>query len=101
MRRLIVSLVALLGLVAYFPSPASLQQPPPFVEQRGGFDISGPYEVDPTWPEKTWPAPGYIWGSQSGVYPESADRVFLASRGEIELPQDLEIEPDFPSNWGR
>jgi peptidylamidoglycolate lyase len=102
MRRLLVFLVAMVGLVALFPSPASLQQGPAprFVEQRGGFDISGPYDVDPNWPKKTWPAPGYIWGSQSGVYPESADRVFLSSRGEIELPKDVKIGPNFPGNWG-
>jgi len=100
MRRHVVSLVALLAVGAGFPSPASLQQRPALVEQRGGFDISGPYEVDPNWPKKTWPAPGYIWGSQAGVYPESADRVFLVSRGEIELPKDLRIGPNFPGNWG-
>jgi hypothetical protein len=100
MRRRIVSLVALLGVGALFPSPASLQQTPQFIEQRGGFDISGPYDVAPNWPKKTWPAPGYIWGSQGGVYPESADRVFLVSRGEIELPKDLRIGPNFPGNWG-
>ena len=71
MRRLIVFLVALLGLVAWFQSSPSLQQGPAprYVEQRGGYDVSGPYEVDPNWPKKTWPAQGYIWGSQSGVYP--------------------------------
>ena len=102
MRRLIVFLVALLGLVAWLSPSASLQQGQPgrFVEQRGGFDISGPYEADPNWPKKTWPAKGFIWGSQSGVYPESADRVFLASRGELELPKDARIGPDFPGNWG-
>jgi hypothetical protein len=85
-----------------FSSPASVQQGQAqrFVEQRGGFDVSGPYEVDPNWPKKTWPAPGYIWGSQSGVYPESPDRVFLASRGEIELPKDAKLGPTFPGNWG-
>jgi len=100
MRRFLVSLVALLGLGAVFSSPASLQQQPATIEQRGGFDISGPYEVDPNWPKKTWPAPGYIWGSQGGVYPETADRVFLVSRGEIELPKDIKIGPNFPGNWG-
>lgn len=100
MRRCIVSLVALLGVGAVFSSPAALQQKPAVIEQRGGFDISGPYEVDPNWPKKTWPAPGYIWGSQGGVYPETADRVFLVSRGEIELPKDIKIGPNFPGNWG-
>ena len=58
MRRLIGFLVGLLGLIALFSSTASVQpQAPGFVEQRGGFDVSGPYEVDPNWPQKTWPAP--------------------------------------------
>jgi peptidylamidoglycolate lyase len=85
--------------LAVFTSTASLQQRG-YVEERGGYDISGPYQVDPNWPKKTWPAPGYIWGSQSGVYPESPDRVFLTSRGEIELPKDVRIGPNFPGNWG-
>ena len=34
------------------------------------------------------------------MYPESADKVFLSSRGEIELPKDARIGPDFPGNWG-
>jgi peptidylamidoglycolate lyase len=100
MRRFIVSLVAVLGLATVFSSPASLQQKSAFIEQRGGFDISGPYQVDPNWPKKTWPAPGHIWGSQAGVYPETADRVFLVSRGEIELPKDIKIGPNFLGNWG-
>jgi NHL repeat len=110
MRRLIASLLVSFGIVTLLSSPVSLQDrnlrgagglpQGGFVEERGGFDISGPYEVDPNWPKKTWPAQGYIWGSQAGVYPESADKVFLVSRGEIELPKDLRIPPGFPGNWG-
>jgi peptidylamidoglycolate lyase len=117
MRTLLVSLLVSIGVVAFFSSPVSLlhasrlpqernqrgaggEPKGGFVEERGGFDISGPYEVDPNWPKKTWPAPGYIWGSQGGVFPESADRVFLVSRGEIELPKDLKLGPNFPGNWG-
>ena len=109
MRRLVASLLVSFGIVTLLSSPVSLQDrnlrgagglpQGGFVETRGGFDISGPYEVDPNWPKKTWPAPGYIWGSQAGVYPESADKVFLVSRGEIELPKDLKIPPGFPGNW--
>src|SRR4051812_38501996 len=110
MRSLIASLVASVSIVALFSSPVPPLHASPqernqrgaggqpqggFVEERGGFDVSGPYEVDPNWPKKTWPAPGYIWGSQAGVYPESADKVFLVSRGEIELPKDLKVPPGF------
>ncbi|MBI2188437.1 MAG: hypothetical protein HYU37_15150 [Acidobacteria bacterium] len=96
MRRGLLLVIACLALAT---STASLQQRG-YVEERGGYDISGPYQVDPNWPKKTWPAPGYIWGSQSGVYPESPDRVFLTSRGEIELPKDARIGPNFLGNWG-
>jgi len=113
MRSLIATLLVSIAVVAFFASPVPLLQAQQrnlrgaggepqggFVEERGGFDISGPYQVDPNWPKKTWPAPGYIWGSQSGVYPESADKVFLTSRGEIELPKDLKVPPGFLGNWG-
>ena len=30
--------------------------------------------------------PGYIWGSQPGVFAESPNRIFLAARGELKLP---------------
>ena len=110
MRTLLASLLVSLAVVAFFTTPVSPQQRNQrgaggepkggFIEERGGFDISGPYEVDPNWPKKTWPAQGYIWGSQAGVFPESADKVFLVSRGEIELPKDLKIPPGFPGNWG-
>ena len=111
MRTAIASVLVSIGVVAALSSPVSPQdrnlrgaggEPKGgFVEERGGFDISGPYQVDPNWPKKTWPAPGYIWGSQSGVYPESADKVFLTSRGEIELPKDLKIGPELPGQLGR
>ena len=117
MRSLIASVFVSIAVVAFFSSPVSLlhasrlpqernlrgaggEPKGGFVEERVGFDISGPYQVDPNWPKKTWPAPGYIWGSQAGVYPESADKVFLVSRGEIELPKDLKIPPGFLGDWG-
>ena len=109
MRRLVVSvLVSLLFVIGLgvLSSPVPLAQraptPPPQAgpDQRGGFDISGPYEVDPNWPKKTWPKPGYIWGSQSGVYPETPNKVFLTSRGELELPKDKKLPNNFAGNWG-
>jgi hypothetical protein len=50
----------------------------------------GDYEVVVPWPK---PLPdddlshdGWTWGSASGVWAESADKVWVAQRGEIELP---------------
>src|SRR5438128_1341391 len=67
-------------LVGFLSAPASLQQP-----QKGGEDETGPYEVVPNWPQP-WARPGYIWGSQPGVFAESPNRIFLAVRGERKLP---------------
>ena len=109
MRRFVVLvLVSLIFVVGFglISSPVPVAQrapaPPPQTgpDQRGGYDISGPYEAVPNWPKKTWPKPGYIWGSQSGVYPETPDKVFLVSRGELELPKDKRLPRDFPGNWG-
>ena len=100
MRRLFYSLGVIVA-VGVLSAPASLQQPaaPSQPAARpGGAELStGPYQVDPNWPVVNWAAPGYIWGSQAGVFPESADRVFLASRGELKLPGP--VPNNFPGNW--
>ena len=52
------------------------------------------------------PQKGYIWGSQGGVFAESPDRVYFASRGELKLPERMPpIVPafgggEFPGYWG-
>ena len=39
------------------------------------------YDVE-TWP-KPFATPGYVRGSNSGIFVESADRIYLLTRGEI------------------
>ncbi len=78
---------ALLGAAALLSlgAPAGLS-----AQQAGGQDIFGPYEVVPNWPK---PLPdtahsheGWTWGSTSGVYAESPDKVWVIQRGELPLP---------------
>jgi DNA-binding beta-propeller fold protein YncE len=52
---------------------------------------TGPYRVVENWPK---PLPdtrhshdGWTWGSFGGVYAESPDRIWLAMRGELPLPE--------------
>jgi hypothetical protein len=52
---------------------------------------TGPYQVVENWPK---PLPdtrhshdGWTWGSVGGVYAESPDRIWLAMRGELPLPE--------------
>ncbi len=77
-------------VVALFASPAALQE-------KGGEDETGPYDVVEKWPSP-WARPGYIWGSQPGVFAESPNRIFIAARGELKLPETL--PRTFNGIWG-
>jgi 6-bladed beta-propeller len=89
MHMRIAALVVLLSLGMM---PASALAP-----QKGGEDITGPYDVVAKWPQP-FARPGYIWGSQAGVFAETPNRIFLLNRGEIKLPEKL--PRDFTGNWG-
>jgi hypothetical protein len=55
--------------------------------EKGGLDITGPYEVVPNWPKPMSASlPGHenwTWGSSQGVFAESPNRVFMVQRGEL------------------
>src|SRR3990170_3206251 len=70
---------------------------PALAQQKGGEEETGPYDVVANWPQ-SFARPGYIQGSQGGVFAESPNRIFLANRGELKLPDKL---PDnFNGAWG-
>jgi len=81
------------GAMVMAASLVSQAQPRP----KGGEDETGPYEVVEGWP-KPWADTGYIWGSQPGVFAESADRIFILARGELKLPDTL--PRGFNGIWG-
>jgi sugar lactone lactonase YvrE len=64
---------------------------------HGGEDETGPYDLVANWPQP-FAQPGYMWGSQGGVFAESADRIFLLNRGELKYPSNP--PPDFTQAWG-
>jgi len=65
--------------------------------QKGGEEETGPYEAVAGWPQPFARA-GYVQGSQAGVFAESPNRIFLANRGELKLPEKL---PEaFNGAWG-
>ncbi len=75
------------------PEPAG---PPPVPMQKGGQDMYGPYKVIENWLD---PLPddddgvkhdGWTFGSQAAVFAESPDRIWIAQRGEIPLPEGNE-----------
>ena len=54
--------------------------------EKGGMDITGPYEVVANWPKPMSSLPGHenwTWGSVQGVFAESPDRVYVVQRGEL------------------
>ena len=52
---------------------------------------TGPYRVVENWPkplpDTRHPHKGWTWGSFGGVYAESPDRIWIAMRGELPLPE--------------
>lgn len=68
-------------------SPAQAQKPQGMLPgQVGGEDETGPYEVAMGWPQPLGHA-GYTWGSQGGVFAESPNRIYIANRGELPIPE--------------
>ena len=70
---------------------------PMFSQQKGGEDETGPYDVSTKWPAPFARA-GYVQGSQGGVFAETPNRIFLANRGELKLPEKL--PSNFNGAWG-
>ncbi|HEV3139094.1 MAG TPA: peptidyl-alpha-hydroxyglycine alpha-amidating lyase family protein [Vicinamibacterales bacterium] len=69
------------------------------LQEKGGDDRTGPYDVVANWPQPlAFAKPGYIWGSTGGIFAESPDRIFVANRGELKLPPTL--PPGFTGFWG-
>jgi peptidylamidoglycolate lyase len=60
-------------------------------QDKGGGDVTGPYEVVPGWPQN-WCGPGFVIGSTGGIWAETPDRVIVFARGclpELKEPGDL------------
>ncbi|MDP6582675.1 MAG: hypothetical protein QF681_18640, partial [Vicinamibacterales bacterium] len=79
MRNAVLALVAVVvgGLLI---APASLQDLGP--------TGPAPYEVVEGW-MTPFAGDGFAWGGNSGVFPESPDRIFVVQRGETRLPDPV------------
>src|SRR3990170_9003056 len=54
--------------------------------EKGGQDLTGPYEVVANWPKPFSQLPGHenwTWGAVQGIFAESPNRVFIVQRGEL------------------
>jgi 6-bladed beta-propeller len=91
MRTVILALLAAIA-ASSFSAPARLQE-------KGGDDRTGPYDVVTGWPQPlAFAKPGYIWGSTGGIFAESTNRIFVANRGELKAPANP--PPTFTGFWG-
>jgi hypothetical protein len=72
-------------------APAQAQAKPGFgfaavPGEKGGQDITGPYEVVPDWPKPLSSLPGHekwTWGAVEGIFAQNPNRVFIVQRGEL------------------
>ena len=62
-------------------------------QEKGGQEEFGPYDVVTDWPKPLPDGPdgvkhaGWTWGSMGSVFAESPDRIWIAMRGELPLPE--------------
>jgi len=92
-RAITATLASILAIGLLTPA-ARLQEQP---QDKGGEEETGPYAVVENWPTP-WSRAGYIWGSQPGIFAESPNRIFIAARGELKLPDTL--PRGFNGIWG-
>jgi sugar lactone lactonase YvrE len=90
-------------------APAAIETPARAFEfaavpgQKGGQDVTGPYEVDAAWPKPLSQLPGHenwTWGAVQSIFAESPNRVFVLMRGELpalERPQEVPYPSVGPS----
>jgi hypothetical protein len=83
--------IALMALV--YPELGRGVSPATVMQERGGQEEFGPYEPVPNWPQPLPDGPdgvkheGWTWGSVGGIYAETPDRIWVAMRGELPLPE--------------
>jgi 6-phosphogluconolactonase (cycloisomerase 2 family) len=69
------------GLIALFAVSLAAGQSAKVADEKGGEAVSGPYDVDPHWPQPL--SSELTWGRTSYVYAESPDRVFVIQSGMV------------------
>src|SRR6476646_5859761 len=100
MRTLGISLAliafpSIIACNAPAPTPqvvATAAAPTVAAGEKGGQEEFGPYELVENWPQPLQDGPdgvkhdGWTWGSVGAVYAETPDRIWIAQRGELPLP---------------
>jgi hypothetical protein len=75
------------------PLPSNTTANSAVTQEKGGQEEFGPYELVANWPQPLPDGPdgvrheGWTWGSVGAVYAETPDRIWIAQRGELPLPE--------------
>src|SRR5258708_39373295 len=65
-------------------------------DEKGGWDLTGPYQVVPNWPKPMSQLPGHEkwgWGAVEGIFAENPNRIFIVQRGELPVLAGLDSDP--------
>jgi hypothetical protein len=71
---------------------------------KGGWDLTGPYDVVRDWPKPMSQLPGHEnwgWGAVEGVFAESPNRVFIVQSGELPVVKRsfARARAPIPNSW--
>jgi len=91
-----VAAAILVVLTGCAPPPA--QEPDAQALERGGEDITGPYDVVEDWLKPLPWHDAWTFGLVAGVFAESADRIFVLQGGELPDPRPSARVPGPRSN---
>jgi sugar lactone lactonase YvrE len=81
--RSVLWLVVLAGLAAIVLAPSAKVIVGQATQDKGGADVTGPYDYVPNWPDDSFFEKGWTWGSTPAIFAQSPDRVFVYMRGEL------------------
>src|SRR5439155_20732244 len=89
---MLILAIALLAVFSATPSTESARATPAAVlQEKGGQEEFGPYELVENWPQPLQDGPdgvkheGWTWGSVGAVFAETPDRIWIAQSGELPL----------------
>src|SRR5438874_13292914 len=66
--------------------PAQAQKAQGASSRAGGEEETGPDEVAMGWPQPLG-HPGFTWGAERGVFAETLNRIYIANRVELPIPE--------------
>src|SRR5687768_9332246 len=93
LAMVVVASAVLVSCSAPANTPETVTAAETSAQEIGGQDEFGPYEPVADWPQPLPDGPdgvkhdGWTWGSVGAVFAETPDRIWIAQRGELPLPE--------------